>query len=108
MIAERMEKKIAEVTRESETALLLLIAIQSVDWKSLPVDTLLYVGDGLASLRDRKEKAYFSHISAKDSYNESAFCCYPNGRTSLTHSDALGFSRWIYAIPCKLLDLALA
>jgi hypothetical protein len=69
------------LTIASETALK-LVEMNAIDFKNLPVDTLLLCYDSVDHMqRGVHDKLYFSHV------DEEVVYCFPDGRTSKSTGD---------------------
>lgn len=69
------------LTTANETALK-LVEMNAIDFKNLPVDTLLLCSDTVDRMqRGVHDKLYFSHV------HEETVYCFPGGRTSKTKAD---------------------
>jgi hypothetical protein len=101
-----IDDKITEIKETAETALMILYGIRSVDWDSLPVDTVVYAGSCLDEIHKRKTKAHFAGMAHLDS-DGMHFRVYNGGRSSATVGNN-SIVRNRFAIPVDLLDRLLA
>lgn len=86
----RIDKDLMTVLKTANHAALKLVEMNSIDFKNLPVDTLLLCSDTLDRMqRGVHDKLYFSHYSDEEIY------CFAGGRTSKTNS---GYSKISYCL----------
>jgi len=78
----RIDDELKKVLTIAQETALKLCEMNAIDFKNLPVDTLLLCSDSVDRMqRGVYDKLYFSHV------HEETVYCFPGGRTSKTTGD---------------------